>query len=54
MGAIPAARLYYTKYSELPPTGYHPAIISTITCAALMRIRVESVRRSITIFTKGR
>ena len=28
---------------------YHPAIISTITCAALMRVRVESVRRSITM-----
>ena len=28
---------------------YHPAIISTVTCAALMRVRVESVRRSITM-----
>ena len=27
----------------------HPAIISTITCAALMRVRVESVRHSITM-----
>ena len=28
---------------------YLPAIISTSTCAALMRVRVESVRRSITM-----
>ena len=28
---------------------YHPAIISTITCAALMRVRFVSVRRSVTM-----
>ena len=28
---------------------YHPAINSTITCTALMRIRVESVRHSFTM-----
>ena len=55
--ASPTFMCYYYTSHEFPMQNlnrlegknsyYHPAIISTITCAALMRVRFESVRRSI-------